>query len=157
MALLELKHWTQPTTFSLASGIKSDLIRSRTDLLIENVILRQRLIILNRQMKRPILSGQDRLWIVLLARCTRFWKQAVLVVQPETVLRWHRDLFRFYWRWNSRKKTRKSRIASQTVALIREMAENIRLWDAERIQGELLKLGIKVSKRTIQKYMLKAK
>ena len=152
-----LKHWSQPTTFSLVSGITSDLIRSRTDLLIENAMLRQQLIILNRQVKRPLVTKQDRLWMVLLARCTRFWKQAVLVVQPETVLRWHRDLFRFYWRWKSRKKTRKSRIASETVALIREMAENNRLWGAERIQGELLKLGIKVSKRTIQKYMPKVK
>ena len=122
-----LKHWSQPTTFSLVSGITSDLIRSRTDLLIENAMLRQQLIILNRQVKRPLVTKQDRLWMVLLARCTRFWKQAVLVVQPETVLRWHRDLFRFYWRWKSRKKTRKSRIATETVTLIREMAENNRL------------------------------
>lgn len=151
-----LKHWSQPTTY-LVSGITSDLIRSRTDLLIENAMLRQQLIILNRQVKRPLVTKQDRLWMVLLARCTRFWKQAVLVIQPETVLRWHRDLFRFYWRLKSRKKSRKSRIASETVALIREMAENNRLWGAERIQGELLKLGIKVSKRTIQKYMPKGK
>jgi putative transposase len=114
-------------------GMTSDLIRSRTDLLIENAMLRQQLIVLNRQVKRPLLTKQDRIWMVLLARCTRFWKQAVLVVQPETVLRWHRDLFRFYWRWRSRKKGRKSRIAPETVALIREMAENNRLWGAERI------------------------
>jgi putative transposase len=139
------------------SGITSDLIRSRTDLLIENAMLRQQLIILNRQVKRSKITYQDRLWMVLLARCTRFWKQAVLVVQPETVLRWHRDLFRFYWRWKSRKKTRKSKIASEIVGLIREMAENNRLWGAERIQDELLKLGIKVSKRTIQKYMPKGR
>jgi putative transposase len=59
-----LKHWTQPTTFSLASGITADLIRSRTDLLIENAMLRQQLIILNRQVKRPLVSKQDRLWMV---------------------------------------------------------------------------------------------
>jgi putative transposase len=152
-----LKHWTQPTNFSLVSGITSDLIRSRTDLLIENAMLRQQLIILNRRVKRPSVTKQDRLWMVLFARCTRFWKQAILVVQPETVLRWHRDLFRFYWRWKSRKKSRKPKVPPETVALIREMAENNRLWGAERIQGELLKLGIKVSKRTIQKYMPKGK
>ena len=148
-----LEHWS---TY-LVSGITSDLIRSWADLLIENAMLRQQLIILNRQVKRPLATNQYRLWMVLFARCTRFWKQALLVVQPDTVLRWHRDLFRFYWRWKSRKKTRKSRIASETVALIREMAENNRLWGAERIQGELLKLGIKVSKRTIQKTMPKVK
>ncbi len=152
-----LKHWTQPTTSSLVSGITTDLIRSRTDLLIENAMLRQQLIILNRQVKKPKLIPEDRLWMVLLARCTRFWKQATLIVQPETVLRWHPDLFRFYWRWKSKKKASKPKIASETVSLIREMAESNCLWGAERIQGELLKLGIKVSKRTIQKYMSKAK
>lgn len=83
------KHWTRPTTFALVSGISSDLIRSQTDLLIENAILREQLIILSRQVKCPLVTKQDRLWIVLLSRCTRFWKQAVLVVQPDTVLRWH--------------------------------------------------------------------
>jgi putative transposase len=150
------KHWTQHTTLSLASGIATDLIRNRTDLLIEIATLRQQLIILNRQVKKPRLTPQDRFWMVLFSRCTRFWKQAVLVVQPKTVLRWHRDLFRFYWRWKSRKKERKSKIASETIALIREMAENNPLWGAERIQGELLKLGIQISKRTIQKHMPKA-
>ncbi len=129
------KRWTQLTTFSLASGIATDLIRNRTDLMIENAILRQQLIILNRQVKKPRSTSQDRFWMVLFARCTRFWKQAVLVVQPETVLRWHRDLFRFYWRRKSRKKEWKSRIASETIGLIREMAEDNRLWGAERIHG----------------------
>jgi putative transposase len=112
-----LKHWSQPPTFSLVSGITSDLVRRRTDLLIENAILRQQLIILNRQMKCPLVTKQDRVWMFWLARCTRFWKQAVLVVQPETVLRWHRDLFRFYWRWKSREKTRKPKIPPETIAL----------------------------------------
>ena len=68
------------------------------------------------------------------------------------MLRWHRDLFRFYWRRKSRTKTREPRIAQETIDLIKQMAQENRLWGAERIRGELLKLGIKVSKRTIQKY-----
>ncbi len=119
-----IKHWTKPTTLSLAFGIATDVMRSRTDLLIENAMLRQQLIILNRQVKRPNLSYSDRLCMVLLARCTRFWKQAILVVQPETVLRLHRDLFRFYWRWKSKQRTRKPKIGYETIALIREMTEN---------------------------------
>jgi transposase InsO family protein len=79
------------------------------------------------------------------------------LVQPQTVLRWHRDLFRRYWKRKSRPKNRKPRIPQETIDLIKEMAEKNWLWGAEKIQGELLKLGIKVSKRTIQKYMEKVR
>jgi hypothetical protein len=87
------------------------------------------------------------------------WQQALLIVQPDTLLRWHRDLFRRYWRRKSRNKKRKPRIAPEATALIRKMAchprmaQENRLWGAERIRGELLKLGVRVRKRTIQKYM----
>ncbi len=73
------------------------------------------------------------------------------------MLRWHRDLFRRYWRRKSQRKDRKSRIAPETIALIRKMVKENHLWGAERIRGELLKLNIKVSKRTIQKYMPKVR
>jgi hypothetical protein len=75
-----------------------------------------------------------------------------VVVQPETVLRWHRAGFRLFWRRRSRPR-KASPLPSETIDLIRDMAARGRLWGAERIRGELLKLGIKVSKRTIQKYM----
>ena len=62
--------------------------------------------------------------LVLLARCTQFWwQQALHIVQPDTLLRWHRDLFRHYWRRKSRKKARKSRIAPETITLIKKMAK----------------------------------
>jgi putative transposase len=86
-----------------------------------------------------------------LARCTQSWQQALHIVQPDTLLRWHRNLFRRYWR----RKKRKPRIAQETIDLIRQMAKENRLWGAERIRDELLKLGIKVSKRTVQKYLPK--
>jgi transposase InsO family protein len=92
-----------------------------------------------------------------LARCTQFWQQALLIVQPDTLLRWHRDLFRRYWRHKSRNKKRHPRVAPETIALIRKMAKENRLWGAERIRGELLKLGIRVSKRTIQRYLPKVR
>ena len=94
-----IKHWTKPATLSLVSGVLSDLTRSRADLVVENALLRQQLIILNRQIKRPLLTHRDRFRLVLLARCTRFWKQALHIVQPDTLLRWHRKLFRTYWRF----------------------------------------------------------
>lgn len=95
--------------------------------------------------------------LVLLARCTHFWQQALHIVQPDTLLRWHRELFRRYWRRKSRNKKPKPRIPAETIALVKRMARENWLWGAERIRGELLKLGVKVSKRTIQKYIAKAR
>jgi hypothetical protein len=114
-------------------------------------MLRQQLIVLNRQLKRPQLTDFDRIRLVLAARCTQFWQQALFIVQPDTLLRWHRDLFRRYWRRKSKNKRRQPRIAPETIALIKKMAMENRLWGSERIRGELLKLGVRVSKRTIQK------
>jgi putative transposase len=71
------------------------------------------------------------------------------------LLRWHRDLFRRYWRCKSKNKKRKPRIAQETIDLVRKMAKENRLWGAERIRGELLELGIKISKRTVRKYIPK--
>ena len=154
---LRIKQWTKPVTTGLVTGILSDTTRSRTDLIAENALLRQQLITLKRQVKRPQLTPGDRTRLVLLARFTRFWQQALHIVQPDTLLRWHRDLFRHYWRRKSRKKDRKSRIAPETIALIKKMANENHLWGAERIRGELLKLNIEASKRTIQKYMPKVR
>ena len=131
----------------------SDITRSRADLIAENLMLRQQLVVLNRQGKRPLLTDGDRIRLVLLARCTQFWQRTLLIVQPDTLLRWHRDLFRRYWRHKSRPRRRGPRVAPETIALIWKMAKENRLWGAERIRGELLKLGVRVSTRTIQKYM----
>ena len=90
---------------------------------------------------------------LLLARTVQYWKQALFIIQPETLLRWHREAFRLFWRRKSKAHSHKPKAAAETIALIREMAKENRLWGAERIRGELLKLGIRVCKRTIQKYM----
>lgn len=149
-----IKLWTKPATSILIIGILSDLARNRTDLVVENALLRQQLIVLNRQVKRPQLTNSDRFCLVFLIRFTVFWKQALHIVQPDTLLRWHRELFRFYWK---RKSQGKPKTSAETIDLIRKMAVENCLWGAERIRGELLKLGIEVSKRTIQKYMPKAR
>ncbi len=104
-------------------------------------------------MKRPACTNTDRMLLVLLARMVRAWKQALLIVQEETLLRWHRQGFRLFWKYKSRAAVRKSKVSAEIVALIKEMARDNRLWGAERIRGELLKLGIRVCKRTIQKFM----
>jgi transposase InsO family protein len=145
--------WIKPPTTSFVLGTFADLTRGKAELLAENALLRQQLIILHRQVKRPTYQKTDRLLLVLLARMVRTWKQALFLVQPETLLRWHRELFRLFWRRKTKACARKPRLSPETIALIQEMAANNKLWGAERIRGELLKLDIRVSKRTIQKYM----
>jgi len=144
---------TKPLSSSLPLGTLADLGRSKSELIAENTLLRQQLIMLQRQVKRPVCTKADRILLVLLARVVRAWKQALLIVQPETLLRWHREAFRLYWKHKSKAHSHKPKVAAETIALIREMATKNRLWGAERIRGELLKLGIHVCKRTIQKYI----
>src|SRR5215467_9893733 len=132
-----LTRWTKPLGTSLPLATLTDLGRSKSELIAENALLRHQLIVLRRQVKRPACTKTDRLLLILLTRLVRTWKQALFIVQPDTLLRWHRELFRLYWK-------RKPRVAAETIALIREMARKNRLWGAERIRGELLKLGLRV-------------
>jgi putative transposase len=145
--------WIKPQTTSPLLGTFADMTRGKSELLAENALLRHQLVILRRQIKRPIYRKRDRLLLVLLTRMVRTWKQALFLVQPETLLRWHRELFRVFWKRKSKAYSRKPRLSPETITLIKEMAANNRLWGAERIRGELLKLDIRVCKRTIQKYM----
>jgi putative transposase len=145
--------WTIPDTTSLLLGTLTDFSRSKSDLVTENALLRQQLIILRRQVKRPACTRTDRLLLVLLASMVRTWKQALVIVKPETLLRWHRQGFKLFWKYKSRAASPKPKLSAEIVALIKEIARDNRLWGAERIRGELLKLNIHVSKRTIQKYM----
>jgi len=149
--------WVKPPTTSLLLGTFADLLGEKSELIAENALLRQQLIILHRQIKRPVYRKTDRLLLVLLARMVQTWKQALFLVQPETLLRWHRELFRVFWKHKSQTRSKKPRLSSETITLIKQMVANNRLWGAERIRGELLKLDIRVSKRTIQKYMKKVR
>jgi putative transposase len=147
-----LKHWTKPAIPALITGLLSDFTCSRADLMVENALLRQQLIVLNRQIKRPQLTNSERIRLVFLSHFTTFWKRALHIVQPDTLLLWHREMFQLYWR---KKSQGKPKISAETIALIKKMAKENQLWGAERIRGELKKLGIEVSKRSIQKYMPK--
>ena len=146
---------TRPSTGPLVAGTLADLARSKPTLIAENAFLRQQLIVLQRSVKRTHCTPTDRALLVLLASRCRSWRRALLIVQPDTVLRWHRQLFRRFWQRKSRPTAFAHRppIAAETIALIREMAAVNRLWGAERMRGELLKLDIRVAKSTIQKYM----
>jgi len=145
--------WTTPGTTSLLLLTLTDQARSKSQLVAENALLRKPLIILRRQVKRSACTRTDRMLLVLLARTVRSWKQALFIVQPATLLRGPRQGFKLLWKYKSRAMSATPKISAETVALIKEMARDNRLWGAERIRGELLKLGIRVCKRTIQKYM----
>jgi hypothetical protein len=129
-------------------AVAVDAVRSRRELVLENAVLRHQVNVLRRGSKRPKLHFVDRLELLLGARWLPSWRQVIVLVQPETILRWHRAGFRRFWRRRSRPQ-KTSPLAPETINLIRDMAARGRLWGAERIRGELLKLGIKVSKRTL--------
>jgi putative transposase len=147
---------TSPQPNSLVRGMLADLACSKTQLIAENALLRQQLIILHRQVKRPHLNRTDRFWLLVFASRVVNWKQALQIIQPDTLLRWHREGFRRFWKHKSRSKGAKRKLPHETIELIQRMATENLLWGAERIQGELLKLGLQVAKRTIQKYMKQA-
>ena len=145
--------WARPVIGRHAAGTGADCLRNRAQLLAENALLRQQLLVLRRGVARPSVSRADRALLVLLAGHVRTWRRALLLVQPETLLRWHRAGFRALWRWQSRPGPGRPPLQTETVALIRRMAADNPLWGAERIRGELGKLGIRVAKRTIQAYL----
>jgi hypothetical protein len=147
-----LKTWIKPAPDCQITGVATDLIRSKKEVIAENACLRQQLIVLKRQhMGRPALTPQDRRSLVILASQWQGWKDALPVVKPNTLLKWHRQGFGWFWRRKSQGQTHRPRIAPETIAWIKEMAVENRWWGSPRIRDELLKLGIKVSQRTVQK------
>ena len=134
-----------PALDALAGGLLRDLVRSREELIAENTLLRQQLLVAARSVKKPRFTGYEGTLLVILARLVPRWRDALLVVKPDTILRWHREGFRLFWRARSRPpEVSAPRVSPETVDLIRRLADENRLWGAERIRGELLKLGIRV-------------
>jgi putative transposase len=129
-------------------------LRGHRELVLENLALRQQLTVVKRTTKRPHLQTRDRLFWIALARIWRNWRMAVVVVQPDTVVRWHRDWLRR--RWSRRSKPRpdgRPLIDPQIRDLVREMATANPLWGAPRIHGELRILGVDVSERTVSRLL----
>ncbi len=138
-------------------GALGDLARTKAELVAENALLRQQLLVLRRQVKRPALTPADRLRLLLLARLARGRHAALLIVQPDTLLRWHRQGCHLVWRARSAAASRRPQVSAETVTAIQRLAAENRLWGAERIRGEILKLGIQVGKRTVQRHMRAAR
>ena len=117
------------------------LVADRTRLAMENLVLRQQINILKRGVKRARLADSDRVFWVGIHRIFKEWKEHLVVVKPETVIRWHRNGFRYYWKWKSRSKPGRPPIGMEVIHLIRRMSiENV-LWGAPHIQSELALLG----------------
>jgi hypothetical protein len=120
--------WTRPIPLAIAVGAAADATRSRADVLLENALLRHQVVVLGRAVARPRLTAADRGLLVLLASRLRTWADALVIVRPETVLRWHRQGVRLVWRRKSRAATGAPRLPRETIALIRQMGRENRLW-----------------------------
>jgi len=131
-------------------------VRTHHALMLENLAWRHQLAVLRRTAARPRLRPCDRLFWVWLSRLWHGWAEAVAIVQPETVIRWHRAGFRLFWTWKSRRNgPGRPAVAPQVRALIQRMAEAHPLWGAPRIHGELRKLGLAISQATVSKYLVR--
>jgi hypothetical protein len=140
----------------LASIVRG--FRSRRNLLLENLALRQQLAVLKRKYPRPRPAVFDKLFWVLARRFWSGWKQSLILVTPETVVRWHRAGFALYWKAISRVRRASVRkcVSKEVRDLIFRMVSDNPTWGAPRIHGELLMLGFDVSERTISRWMKRA-
>ncbi len=132
------------------------LLRSHTGLLAENMALRHQLSVLQRTARRPRLKARDRIFWVWLSRIWPDWRSALVIVKPETVITWHRQGFKLYWRWKSRAgKPGRPRVDPEIRELIRRMSRENPLWGAPRIVDELALLGVHAAKSTVEQYMIR--
>src|SRR5712664_3282390 len=145
------------TFLSLFLHILVSPFKTQARLEAEILVLRHQLNLLRRQVpSKPRLTVTDRLIFVWLYRLFPSALRAITIIQPETIIRWHRAGFRLYWRWKSRSRGRRPRVPVEIRRLIRDMSLANPLWGAPRIHGDLLKLGIEVAQSTVAKYMVRS-
>src|SRR6202043_3636875 len=141
---------------SFALAVLASPFKSKLRLEAENAVLRHQLIVLRRRGRgRAQPTNNDRWFLVQMYRWFPSILTIITIVQPETLVRWHRAGFRRYWRWNSNSRGGRPPIDNELRALIRQMSTENQLWGAPRIHGELLKLGFSVAQSTVAKYMVK--
>jgi transposase InsO family protein len=130
------------------------MLGSRRDLVLENITLRQQLAAYKARRRHPRIRVADRAFWVVIQQVWDRWRDTLVIVKPETVVRWHRDGFRRYWSWISRHGCRsgRPRVSAEVRELIRRMASD-NGWAAPRIHGELRMLGFDVSERTVSRYL----
>jgi transposase InsO family protein len=140
----------------LLVNLGASLFKSKSRLEAENAALRQQLIVLQRKVRgRVQFTNSDRLFFMQLYRWCPSVLKAMMIIRPETLVRWHRAGFRRYWRWKSGSAGGRPQIHAELRALIWRMSVDNRLWGAPHIHGELLKLGFAVAQSTVAKYMAK--
>ena len=144
------------TVFHVLLVLVRSVLRSRAALAAEDLALRQQLAVLRRSVKRPKLRARDRLFWVLLYRLWKDWRSSLHMVQPGTVVKWHRQGFRLFWRWKSRRrKPGRPKVDAEIRDLVRRMSRENPLWGAPRILSELKLLGYALAKSTVEKYMIR--
>src|SRR6267143_6866127 len=142
--------------FCFVLAVLASPFKSKLRLEAENAVLRHQLIVLRRRLRgrvRP--TNHDRWFFIQLYRWFPSILKVLTIIQPETLVRWHRNGFRCYWRWKSRPRGGRPQIDTEVRALIRRMSVENLLWGAPRIHGELLKLAIEVAQSSVAKYMVK--
>ena len=132
------------------------IFRSKQGIVIENLALRHQLAVQQRSIKRPKIKNVDRIFWVWISRIWNNWKSALVIVEPATVIGWHKKGFRLYWKRKLRRVGRPN-IDWELIKFIRRMQKENLTWSAQRIQGELAKLGFDVCDNTVAKYMRKPK
>ena len=139
--------------FSAFYQLLRSLLVPRLVLVTENLALRQQLLVLRRSStKRPRLRYRDRLFWVGLSHLWRDWRSILVIVKPATVIKWHRQGFKCYWRWKSRAgRVGRPRIDQKIRDLIRRMSRENPLWGVPRLQAELQLLGYEIAASTVAK------
>jgi hypothetical protein len=132
-------------------GVLQAVVRSRRDLVLENPLLRQQLSVALRLRRRPRLRQRDRLFWCVARRVCADWRRHLVLVRPATVLRRHREAWRFFWWWRSRRPLGRPRVPREVRDLIATMSRDNPLWGTERIRGELRRLGLAVSAGSVRR------
>ncbi len=143
--------------FAAAAATFRSFFRGKRALVLENLALRQQLAVYRRAHKRPRLRSGDRAFWVWLSKRWDGWQTPLILVKPETVIRWHRQGFKLYWRWRSHtRRPGRPRIPSEHIAFIRRMSRDQPTWGEDKIDEELqVKFGISHSTSTIRRYMVR--
>jgi len=130
-------------------------VKNRHSLILENTALRHQLEVLQRNARRPKLKLSDRALWALLSRFLPDWRRHLTIVQPDTVVRWHRAGWLLYWRWKSKPGPGRPKVPAEVRTLIRRISQENQLWGAPRIHGENLKLGFDICESSIAQYMVR--
>jgi putative transposase len=144
--------------FSAFYQLLRSLLVSRMVLATENLVLRQQLMVLHRATHRPRLRHRDRLFWTGLLRLWPNWRSLLVIVKPETVIKWHRQGFKCYRRWNSRHgRVGRPKIGQEIRDLIRRMSRENPRWGVPRVQAELHLLGYEIAESTVAKYRVRSR